>query len=72
LSAGEIGGLPPGLPAGSPIHINFRLTEDGTLQVTASEPSSGQKLELNVVVKSVMSKEEVEKSKGMLLRKTVS
>jgi molecular chaperone DnaK (HSP70) len=72
LGQGEISPLPQGLPAGSPIHVTFRLTEDGTLEASASEPSSGQQLELKIEVKSVMSEDDVEKSKRILLKKTVS
>ena len=42
LSEGRFTGLPPNLPAGSPIHVTFRLEEDGRLTVHAVEPSSEQ------------------------------
>jgi molecular chaperone DnaK (HSP70) len=72
IGEGEITGLPPNLPADSPIHVTFRLEEDGTLRVTAVEPSSGASLKLNLSVDGVMGREEVEEMKGMLLKKNVS
>ncbi|MDX6527826.1 MAG: molecular chaperone DnaK [Blastocatellia bacterium] len=72
ISEGEIAPLPANLPAGSPIHVTFRLAEDGTLSVTAVEPSSGRDLNLEVKVEGVMSQQEIEASKGMLLKQTVS
>lgn len=71
IGDGEIKGL-PNLPAGSPIHVTFRLEEDGTLHVTAVEPSSRASLQLTLTVEGVMSKEEVEEMKGLLLKKNVS
>lgn len=64
--------IPPGLPEGSPIHVTFRLQEDGTLKVSAVEPSSANELKLEAKVEGVMTPEEVEEKKGMLLRKSVS
>lgn len=73
LNSGEITGLPEGLPAGSPIHVTFKLEEDGTLKVSAVEPGSKQELSLEVAVQGgVMSREEVEQAKGLLLKKAVS
>ena len=72
ISEGEITGLPSGLPAGSPIHVTFRLEDDGTLKVTAMEPTSGQELQLEVDVEGVMSSDEVEQRKGLLLKKNIS
>lgn len=72
IGEGEITGLPPNLPAGSPIHVTFRLEEDGTLRVTAVEPASGATLHLNITVEGVMSREEVAEMKGLLLKKSVS
>ena len=64
--------LPGGLPAGAPIHITFRLEEDGTLKLRAVEPSSGRELKLEAKAEGVMSQQEVEEKKGMLLKKPVS
>jgi molecular chaperone DnaK len=72
IGEGQITGLPSNLPAGSPIHVTFRLEDDGTLQVSAIEPTSGKDLKLNIQVEGVMSREEVEEKKGMLLKKSVS
>jgi molecular chaperone DnaK len=72
LVGGEIGGIPAGLPAGSPIHVTFKLAKDGTLHVTAAEASSGRDLRLEAKVEGVMSEQEVEQRKGVLLRKAVS
>jgi molecular chaperone DnaK len=72
ISEDELTGLPPNLPAGSPIHVTFRLAEDGTLNVSAVEPSSGRDLKLEIKVEGVMSQEEIEASKGMLLKQNVS
>jgi hypothetical protein len=52
--------------------VTFRLAEDGTLDVTAVEPSSARDLTLQAKVEDVMSDEEVEATKAALLRKTVS
>ncbi len=71
ISAGVIE-IPSGLPAGSPIHITFRLAEDGTLNVHALEPSSARELRLEVKVHGAMSQQEVEEQKGMMMRKSVS
>jgi molecular chaperone DnaK len=72
IAEGDITGIPMGLPAGSAVHVTFRLEEDGTLRVSAVEPTSRRDLKLEVKVEGVMSSEEVEEKKGMLLRKTVS
>ncbi|HEU4710270.1 MAG TPA: Hsp70 family protein [Pyrinomonadaceae bacterium] len=72
IGEGEITGLPPNLPAGTPIHVTFRLEEDGTLRVRAVEPSSMKELKLEVRVEGFMSREEVLEKKGLLLTKTVS
>lgn len=72
ISDGEISNLPPNLPAGSPIHVTFRLEEDGTLKIRALEPSSTRELKLEVKVEGLMSREEVQEKKGLLLQKTIS
>jgi len=72
IGEGEITGLTPDLPAGSPIHVTFRLEEDGTLWVSALEPSSGKDLKFDIKVEGVMSREEVEERKGILLKQTVT
>jgi molecular chaperone DnaK len=73
LVQGDIVGLPAQLPAGTPIHITFQLEEDGTLSTYAVEPSSGRDLKLKAKVREgVMSSEEVQTAKGVLLQKAVS
>ena len=72
IGEGQITGLPPNLPVGSPIHVTFRLEEDGTLKITAIEPSSQKELKFEVRVEGFMSREEVLEKKGLLLKKTVS
>ena len=72
IAEGRISGLPPNLPAGSPIHVTFRLEEDGRLTVHAVEPSSGRDCVVEAKVTGVMSKEEVIKSKEALLGVNVS
>jgi molecular chaperone DnaK (HSP70) len=72
LTSGEIGPLPPGLPAGSDVEVVFRLEEDGTLKVTAREPKSGKGLELKADVSSAMTKAEIERAKEILMEMKVS
>ncbi|MFG1641276.1 Hsp70 family protein [Amycolatopsis sp. NPDC049252] len=50
---GELTGLPP-LPAGSPIELTLRVSEDGLLRVTAREPRSGTVLELEAYMDGVV------------------
>jgi molecular chaperone DnaK (HSP70) len=69
---GYIEGLPAGLPKGSPIHVTFRLREDGTLTVRALEPSSGKNLDLQARIEGVMSEAEVAATTSKLSRVTVS
>ena len=52
--------LPPGLAASSPIHVTFKLTNQGRLEVTAVEPISKRVCEIKVTTEGVMSAEEVE------------
>ncbi len=71
LSKVRFTGLPPNLPVGSPIHITFRLEEDGRLSVHSVEPS-GQECVVEAKVTGVMSEEEVIESKEALLGINVS
>lgn len=59
--AGLVSGLPPRLPANSAIDIVMKIDRGGLLQVTATEPTSGQNLRIDVQV-SVLSDEEVRKA----------
>ena len=72
LTEGHLTELPPNLPAGSPIHVTFRLEEDGRLSVHAVEPSTSKECVLNAKVTGVMSEEEVIESKEALLGINVS
>jgi molecular chaperone DnaK len=72
ITDGELTGLPSGLPAGAPIHITFGLEADGQLDVFAVEPTSGAELRLQTKLEGVMSAEEIEESKGILLNMQVS
>jgi class 3 adenylate cyclase len=72
VSQGEISGLPLSLPAGSPIHVTFRLAEDGTLNVTAMEPASRRDLKFKLRVEGVMNQEEIEEGKGLVFAQNVS
>jgi len=58
---GLISGLPPHLPANSPIDIVMTVDRGGLLEVSATEPSSGRNLRIEVQV-SVLSDEEVQKA----------
>ena len=67
LSRGrEIGaadlGLPPGLPAGSEVQVNFEITEQGRLDMTATEMTTRRMVTASIETKAVMSDEQVEKA----------
>lgn len=73
IGEGVLVGFPTNLPLGSPIQITFRLVEDGTLSVNGLEPSSKTILDFDVKIKDgVMSQEEVEEKRGLMLKQTVS
>jgi len=55
--------LPPKLPKGYPFEVNFKLNEQGRLEVTATDPVSKNVLQFEVQTNSVMSDEEVSKAK---------
>lgn len=61
--------LPSGLPANSPIIVNFNLNEQGRIEVTATDPKSKNVKKFEIQTAGVMSEEEVEKAKsrGMAL-----
>jgi molecular chaperone DnaK (HSP70) len=71
ITDGLIDGLPP-LKAGSPIEVKFHLSADGRLAITAREPTSGKDLTLQVTLEGVMTRSEVERSKGALARVAVA
>lgn len=61
--AGLIEGLAPfALPADSPINIDMRVDDEGTVKLHAVEPTSGHDLEMNVRI-SVLSQEQVDEAK---------
>ncbi|KAA5828803.1 Hsp70 family protein [Saccharopolyspora hirsuta] len=67
---GTIDGLPP-LPAGSPVNIRMTVDDEGLLELTATEPSTGKSLDIKVRV-SVRSDEEVEEAARKVAGITVS
>lgn len=50
------------LPAGSPVHIEIMVDQEGTVHLGAVEPASGQKLKLEVRI-SILSEEQVAEAK---------
>ncbi|MFI0464025.1 Hsp70 family protein [Saccharopolyspora sp. 5N102] len=67
---GLIDGLPP-LPVGSPVNIRMTVDDEGLLELTATEPSTGKSLDIKVRV-SVRSDEEVAEAKRVVAGITVS
>ncbi len=55
--------LPPGLPNRSPVEIQFKLTEEGRLQLTATESTEARQVEVSIETSSVIHGEEFEKAK---------
>lgn len=71
-NAGLIEGLGRfSLPAGSPVHIDMQVDEEGTVHLHAVEPTSGHDLEMNVRI-SVLSQEQVEEAKQIHRGLTIS
>ena len=72
LSAGEITGLSSyNLPAGSPIHLYFHVTDEGHVTLRAVEPTSGKDLEVKARI-ALLSEAEVEQAKETFSGITVS
>jgi len=69
---GEIAGLPPGLPAGSPVSVVFQLSPEGILEVHARENSSNRDLTLQGQVSGVMSDEERQRKTQSLAKISVT
>ncbi|RKT82986.1 Molecular chaperone DnaK (HSP70) [Saccharopolyspora antimicrobica] len=67
---GIIDGLPP-LPVGSPVNIRMTVDDEGLLELTATEPSTGNSLDIKVRV-SVRSDEEVAAAARKIAGITVS
>lgn len=61
--AGLIEGLGQfSLPAGSPVNIDIKVDEEGTVKLHAVEPTSGHDLQMNVRI-SILSQEQVDEAK---------
>ena len=61
--AGLIEGLGQfSLPAGSPVNIDIKVDEEGTVKLHAVEPTSGRDLQMNVRI-SILSQEQVDEAK---------
>ena len=61
--AGQIEGLGQfSLPAGSPVNIDIKVDEEGTVKLHAVEPTSGHNLQMNVRI-SILSEEQVDEAK---------
>jgi molecular chaperone DnaK (HSP70) len=72
IGFGDLVGFPPNLPAESPIIVTFRLGEDGTLKVRGLEPSSNTDLNFDVKVEGgVMSREEIQEKRGLIMKQSV-
>ncbi|MER5393517.1 Hsp70 family protein [Saccharopolyspora sp. NPDC002686] len=67
---GLIDGLPP-MPIGSPVNIRMTVDDEGLLELTATEPSTGKSLDIKVRV-SVRSDEEVQEAAKKIAGITVS
>lgn len=56
--------LPPNTPANSPIEITLDLQEDGTINLHAQKPDTGEKVDAVFKSENVMSQEEIEEAKA--------
>ena len=63
LIQGELGPLPANLPKGAPIEMYFNINEQGLLSIDAKDMTGGVTKHLEVMLQSVLSKEEVEAEK---------
>jgi molecular chaperone DnaK len=60
--------LPPGLPARSPIRVKFAVTQDGRLNVTATDLAGGGSIDVDFETEAVMNAEDVaERSSALRL-----
>jgi molecular chaperone DnaK (HSP70) len=64
IGRGVIDGLPPNLPACTPVHIRFNLYEDGILSVVII--CSGKECHITANISGVMSDKELEDAKNNL------
>lgn len=58
--------LDPGLPKGAPIDVTFSLDENGRLQLSAKDVTTGKELSHEFQVANALSQEEVEKQKEIV------
>ena len=71
-ASGEITGLEPhALPAGSPVNLEIRVDNEGTVHLKAVEPTSNHELKLSVRI-SILSEEQVADAKRAHAGLTVS
>ena len=64
--------LPPGLKAGSPIQVTFRLDQEGRLDTKAFEPSNQVEVSASIETQSVLKGKELEDAKSKCTGMTVS
>ncbi|MDR3349919.1 MAG: Hsp70 family protein [Acidaminococcales bacterium] len=55
--------IPPNMPAGSPLRVTFKLSEDGRLDMEAVELSQNGKIHLTIQTSSVINAEELAEAK---------
>jgi molecular chaperone DnaK len=67
IGEGTITGLPP-LPRNSPVDVTFRMNEMGLLRVEAIELKTGKKLNIELQIQGVMSKDQVGKARSAIAR----
>jgi molecular chaperone DnaK len=71
-ASGRITGLRPfALPAGSPIHIDVTIDDEGTVHLKAMEPASNHEVTITVRI-SILSAEQVDEAKHIHAGLTVS
>ncbi|MCL2073556.1 MAG: Hsp70 family protein [Marinilabiliaceae bacterium] len=63
IGEGIIEGLPPNLPAGSPVEVTFKISEEGLLEVNAVEKTANNEVNFSIEIASAMSEEELAKAK---------
>jgi molecular chaperone DnaK len=63
IGKGLIDGIPPHLPAGSPIKVTFKINTEGRLEINAIEEIGKKELNLAIETTSVISGQELEEAK---------
>ncbi len=58
--------LPPGLPQNSPIQVTFEINDQGRLEMTAIEQTTGRSVKAVIETKAVMSEEDIVKSQQLV------